>query len=362
MRTHSSQVRLIAVLAVTAIALYVCWLMLRPFLAVLAWAVVLVIVFYPVHKRLAEKIKRRGLSALVSTVLVILIVVAPLAFLTVAVTNELAGAVRALPAQVDQLRDPDGSLTARLPVWIQQRIGTDAEGMKRFITEQLQNYGSAIVGRSVGMLGNILSAVVKTFFVIITMYYLFRDGDKIVAELPNALPFNLEQSEELLARTSTVIGASVYGVVTIALLQGALGGLAFWILGVPSPLLWAVVLAFICMIPLAGSFFVWGPASIYLILTDHVTKGIILIIWGAVVISSIDNLLRPRLMRDQTKLHELLVFFAVLGGMSMFGLLGIILGPVVLAITLGLLNTFKMKHRPPSTTDDTGESPSVSSA
>ena len=234
--------------------------------------------------------------------------------------------------------------------------------MKRFVTEQLQNYGSAIVGRSVGMLGNILSAIVKTFFVIITMYYLFRDGDKSSPHLPGALPFSIEQSEALLERTLNVISASVYGVVTIALLQGLLGGLAFWILGVPSALLWAVVLAFICMIPLAGSFFVWGPAAIYLILTNHVTKGIILVIWGAVVISSIDNLLRPKLIKNQTKLHELFVFFAVLGGMSMFGLLGIVLGPVVLAITLGLLNTFKLKHRSTSATDDTDESPSVSSA
>lgn len=342
---------MLAVLAVTGIALYLCWLMLKPFLAVLAWAAVLVIVFYPVHKRLAQKIRRRGLCALVSTILVIVIVVAPLTLLTIAVTNELRGAVSALPSQVEQLSQADGALSGRLPTWIQERVDTDPERLKRFVTEQMQNYGSAIVGRSVGMLGNILGAVVKTFFVIITMYYLFRDGDDIVAALPGALPFTVEQSESLLERISQVISASVYGVVSIASLQGLLGGVAFWMLGVPSPLLWAVVLAFICMIPLAGSFFVWGPAAIYLMATDHLTKGIILVIWGAVVISSIDNLLRPRLIKNQTKLHELFVFFAVLGGMSMFGLLGIVLGPVVLAITLGLLNTFKT-HRLRMQTDD----------
>jgi predicted PurR-regulated permease PerM len=106
-------------------------------------------------------------------------------------------------------------------------------------------------------------------------------------------------------------------------------------------MLWAVVLAIVCMIPVAGSFFVWLPAAIYLMLTGHVTKGIVLVVWGAVVISSIDNLLRPKLIKNQTKLHELFVFFSVLGGISMFGLLGIVLGPVVLAITLGLLDTFK---------------------
>ena len=346
MRTHANLVRLIAVLAVTAIALYVCWLMLRPFLAVLAWAVVLVIVFYPVHKRLGEKIKRRSLCAMTSTILVILIVVAPLVLLTVAVTGEVRKAVTNLPTQMQNMREPVANFTGRLPGWVQDRIGTDGtdpEALKQFLTQQLQNYGSAIVGQSVGMLGNIISGIVKAFFVIITMYYLFRDGDNIVAALPGALPFSIEQSEALLARISQVIGASVYGVVSIALLQGFLGGLAFWILGVPSPLLWAVVLAFVCMIPLAGSFFVWGPAAVYLMLSDHVTKGIILVIWGAVVISSIDNLVRPKLIKNQTRLHELFVFFAVLGGISMFGLLGIVLGPVILAITIGLLNTFKTR-------------------
>ena len=341
MREHSHQVRLIAVLAVTAVALYLCWLMLRPFVAVLAWAVVLVIVFYPVHTHLSQRIKRRSLCALLSTFLVIVAVMLPLILLTVAVTNELAGAVRTLPSHMDQLSDPNSAI-GRASLWIQQRLGVEAGGFQAFLVEQLRNYGSAIVGRSVGIMGNVLSAIVKTFFVIITMYYLFRDGDKIVAALPGALPFGVEQSEALLARIRQVISASVYGVVTIALLQGLLGGLAFWILGVPSALLWAVVLAFICMIPLAGSFFVWGPAALYLILTNHMTKGILLVIWGAVVISSIDNLLRPKLMKDRARLHELLVFFAVLGGMSMFGLLGIVLGPVVLAITLGLLDTFKL--------------------
>jgi predicted PurR-regulated permease PerM len=196
----------------------------------------------------------------------------------------------------------------------------------------------------VGLVGNILSAIVKAFFVIITMYYLFRDGDRILQNLPGVLPLNAHQSEAIIARTSQVVSASVYGVVTIAMLQGMLGGLAFWLFGVPSPILWGVVLAFVCMIPIAGSFFVWLPASIYLILTGHWTKGILLILWGALVISTIDNFLRPKLIKNQTKLHELFVFFSVLGGMSVFGLLGIVLGPVVLAITLGLLQAFKREN------------------
>ena len=345
MKEQINQMRFIATLATIAIALYLCWLMLRPFITVLAWATVLVIVFYPVHKHIAQRVKRHGLRALISTTLVILIVVLPLALLVLAVTNELTAAVRSLPPNMGELMGQTGSITGRSLKWIHERLGIDTTEMQQFLVEQLRNYSSAVVGRSVGIMGNLLSAIVKTFFVIITMYYLFRDGDKIVKALPEVLPFGTEQSEALLARISQVISASVYGVVTIAVLQGLLGGLAFWILGVPSPILWAVVLALVCMIPVAGSFLVWLPAAIYLMLSDHLTAGILLIVWGALVISTIDNFLRPKLIKDQTKLHELLVFFSVLGGMSIFGLLGVVMGPVVLAITLGLLETFRI--RPP---------------
>ena len=344
MKEQINQARWIGVLAATGIALYLCWLMLRPFITVLEWAAVLVIVFYPVHKRLAKKIKRRGLSALLSSLLVIVILVLPLIFLTMALTNELAGAARNLPAHVAQLMDPEAPITGKVSKWIHDHVPVDGGRSQEFVVEQLKTAGASLLGQSVGLLGNIVSSVVKGIFVIITMYYLFRDGDKIVRALPGALPLSNNQSEAIIARTSQVVSASVYGVVTIAMLQGMLGGLAFWLLGVPSPILWAVVLAFVCMIPIAGSFFVWLPASIYLVLGGHWTRGLLLILWGVLVISTVDNFLRPKLIKNQTRLHELFVFFSVLGGMSVFGLLGIVLGPVVLAITLGLLQTFKQEN------------------
>ena len=338
------QARWLAVLAATAIALYLCWLMLRPFITVLEWAAVLVIVFYPVHQRLAKKIKRRGLSALVSSLLVIVIVVAPVTFLTVTLANELASTARELPAHMAQLLDPEAPVTGPVSKWVHDHLAVAALSSQTFIVEQLKNAGGAFLEQSLGLMGNILNGIVKAFLVVFTMYYLFRDGDKIVRALPGVLPLNSQQSEAILARTSQVVSASVYGVVTIAMIQGMLGGLAFWILGVPSPILWATVLAFVSMIPIAGSFFVWLPASIYLLMTGHWTKAILLSLWGALVISTIDNLLRPKLIKNQTKLPELFIFFSVLGGMSVFGLLGIVLGPVVLAITLGLLQTFKQEN------------------
>jgi predicted PurR-regulated permease PerM len=345
MKDEINQARWVAVLAATAVALYLCWLMLRPFIGVLEWAAVLVIVFYPVHKRLAKKIKRRGLSALVSSLLVILIVVLPLTFLILALANEVAIVVRNLPQHISQFSNTQMPVVGKISKWIQDHLDMENARSQAFIVEQLRDMGGALLGQSLGLMGNILGGIMKAFFVIFTMYYLFRDGDKIVKALPAALPLNKKQSEAILVRTGQVVSASVYGVVTIAMIQGTLGGIAFWVLDVPSPILWGVVLAFVCMIPVAGSFFVWLPASIYLVMTGHWTKAILLVLWGAIVISTIDNFLRPKLIRKQTKLHELVVLFSVLGGISVFGLLGIVLGPVVMAITLGLLDTFRQDDK-----------------
>lgn len=339
------QTRWIAVLAATAIALYVCWLMLRPFLGVLAWAIVLVIVFYPVHKRLAMRINRRGLSALLSCLLVVLIIVLPLIVLTTLLAEELVKVVPTLPARISALLNSPTSPIARVSGWVEGRFGINTVNSKAFLVDQLRQSTDRVLGTSLNVVGNIASGVIQAFFVLFTMYYLFKDGDKIVDKLPASLPLSQEQSEAIILRTKEVVSAGVYGVVTIAAIQGVLGGIMFWILGIPAPLLWGVLMGFICMIPVLGSFLVWLPLAIYLMVIGQWTKAVILIVWGALVISTVDNFLRPKLVGTQTRLHELFVFFSVLGGISVFGLLGIVLGPVVLAITLGLLRTFQM-HNP----------------
>jgi len=346
MRDQVEQARWIAVLAVTAIALYLCWLMLSPFMGVLAWAIVLVIVFYPVHKKIASRIGRRSWSALVSCLLVVLIVVLPLTLVTVAVIHEFNKVAPNLPAQLSELSSRQPAILGRFSAWMLSRFGINTLDWQDFVIQQLRNLSQRLLGASFNLVGNILTSIVKAFFVVFTMYYLFRDADKIVNKLPDALPMDREQSEALIFRTQQVVSASVYGVVTIAALQGLLAGLAYWILGIPSPMLWAVLTGFVCMIPIAGSFLIWLPLAIYLLATGHWVKALLLIVWGGLVISTIDNLLRPKLVGTQTRLHELFIFFSVLGGISVFGLLGIVLGPVVLAITLGLLQTFSRSSAP----------------
>jgi predicted PurR-regulated permease PerM len=339
MKEQISRARWIGTIVITAIALYLCWVMLRPFIDVLGWAAVLVIVFYPLHKRLAAKIQRRGLSALASCLIVLIVFVGPLTLVVLALTKELTGVARSFPEHTAALSQSYVWLTQKVSAWLDDRLLFDSTQPQAFIAEQLTNAGTALLQQSMGLIGNLIGGIFKGFFVLFTTYYLFRDGDRFVRELPSVLPFERAQSESLINRVKEVVGAGVYGIVSIAMIQGLLSGFAFWILGIPSPVLWAVLTAFICLIPIAGSFMVWLPASAYLFVTGQWGKGIGLVLWGALVVSTIDNFLRPKLIKNQTKLHEVFIFFSVLGGIKAFGLVGIVLGPVIFAITLALLET-----------------------
>ena len=356
MQQRKNQSRWIALMVATGIALYLCWRMLQPFVAVLAWATVLVVAFYPVHRRLLARTKRPATSAALSSLLVVVTILLPVTLIGIALVNELSGFADNLKANVSALLDPNSPVTGRFLNWLGQYVDVEQLRSQDFLAERLKGMGGAIAGRTLGFVGGVVGVVIEIFFVIFTMYYLFRDGHKIVSALPNVLPLERAQSEKILARTREVISASLYGVLVIASIQGALGGLMFWILGLPSPLVWAVVMTLLSMIPMAGAFIVWVPAAIFLAVSGFWVKALILAIWGALVIGTVDNFLRPKLVGEKTKLHELFIFFSVLGGLKVFGILGIVLGPVVLAITLALLDVFRHVDK---TDEETPQEPTL---
>ena len=344
------EVRWIALSAATLAAIYLCWLMLRPFIEVLMWAAVLVVVFYPVHKRLVARTKSPSWSSAISCLIVITTILLPLTLVTLAVVNEVTDAAQNLQRNVEVLLDPESPQTGRFLRWLDQYFDTERLRSQQFIAERLQAVSGAIAGRTLGVVGGIVGLVVEIFFVIFTMYYLFRDGERIRTSLKNSLPLERAQAHSIFERTREVISASLYGVLVIAAIQGALGGVAFWALGLPSPLLWGVVMLFMSMIPMAGAFIVWVPAAIYLAATGAWLKAILLTVWGALVIGTVDNFLRPRLVGERTRLHELLIFFSVLGGLQVFGVLGLVMGPVIVAITLALLDVYRQAERPVEST------------
>ena len=342
---------LITLLIALAFALYLCWQILQPFINVILWAAVLAVVFYPLHKRIRERVGSPAGASALSTLLVIVLILLPATFITIAVVKELAGAADNLQAGVQKM-----SSASTLPGvgWVVEKtrgyVTIDPAEAQAFLAERLKMVGTALAASTLVVVGGAVGAIVQMVLVVFTLFYMFRDGERIRQSIYEILPLRRIQMHDIGARTRDVIAATIYGVLVISAIQGTLGFVIFWALGLPSPLLWGVVMFFLSMIPMAGAFLVWVPAAIYLALTGVYVKAIILVAWGLLVIGSIDNFLSPRLVGRRARLHELLIFFSVLGGLQLFGVLGVVLGPVVVAITLALIEMVRQSFRPPAET------------
>ena len=345
--------RWLALVAALLVALYLCWRIVQPFLNVLLWALVLSMVFAPVHRRIRQRLHSHTTSAAVSTLLVVVMILGPTTFITVAVINELRRIALGLDSHTGPWVDGSTPLVGPLLAWIEPYVDIAQIQSPQFIQEQLQAWASTVAASAIGVVGGVLATVVQTLLVIFTLFYLFRDGEAMRGAVTQMLPLEAEQTRDVIRRMKEVVGGSVYGVVLISAIQGALGFFIFWALGLPSALLWGVVMFFLSMIPMAGAFLVWAPAALFLAVSGAWVKAIVLTVWGVLVVGSIDNVLSPRLVGHRTKMHELLIFFSVLGGIQLFGVLGVVLGPVVIAITLALLEIVRQAAapaRPPAET------------
>ena len=176
---------------------------------------------------------------------------------------------------------------------------------------------------------------------LVSMYYIFKDGELFKDRLKEAIPLSNKHSEDIMAHVTEVLKAAIFGSLVVAAIQGAIGGMLFLVLGLPSPILWGAVMMFFALIPLLGAFVVYIPAAFVLIADGSYIKAVILLVAGVGIVSQIDNLLRPLLMAGRTKIHPFLLFFAILGGISTFGFVGLVAGPVIAALFVVILNVYR---------------------
>ena len=349
MRDRAKQGQWLVLVVATAAAVYLCWRMLQPFVNVLLWAAVLSIVSAPVYTFVAAKTRKPGFAAVVSILAVILAFVLPLGLAVGAIVAQAGDLAQTGPARLQALlADPvQGArlqaFVERLEPYVDLKAYTSAEAL----TGYAERISGAVLQRGLSVIGGALGVLVSVILVIFTMFYLLRDGRAIAERLPDMLPLERPQAIEIMRRTVEIVKASVFGVVVIALIQGAMGGAMFAVLGVPSAVLWGALMVLAAMIPVAGTGLVWAPAALFLGLTGHWGKAVVLVLWGALAIGLVDNLLRPRMVGKRIKMHDLLVFFSVLGGLQAFGILGVLLGPVVLALATGLLDVLMARDDTP---------------
>jgi predicted PurR-regulated permease PerM len=327
--------------------LYLTYLVLVPFASPILWAIVLVVVFYPIYHRLLHLLRgRSGLSAFLLTTAVILAVMAPAILCGWVLAREAATFYQVVQGLYQQ-QGLEGiaahpMVTAGRAFWERvslpfRRLGFDINGL---VLAGLNAVSGFIVDNVKGIAVNVLSFSVNFLLTTFTLFFLLRDGEAIVRGLQALLPLERRHTERLFARLYTAVSAVVRGTIVTALAQGALGGLGYWIFGVPFPVFLGLATGLFSLLPVGGSGVIWVPAAVYLFLKGSWVRALLLLAWSAVVVSTADNVLKPALISGGTNLPTLFLFFGMLGGLQVFGILGFVLGPVLLVMLATFLEMY----------------------
>ena len=313
-------------------------LLVAPFVPALVWAFALVVVADPLHQWILARVRYVNISAGVTVFLVGLVLLIPASFLAWQI-----GAQASQRFQEVQYFLDSGSLrqllrrlptAARVYDWLTQSHGTTLPAAE--LMPSVQNQASVWLRSALGGTMQILIAL-------FTLFFLFRDRDRVVATFRSFMPMSDGETDYFFERIRRMTYATIYGNVVVAIAQGGLGGLMFALLGIKGALLWGVVMAVLSLLPNAGAFLIWVPTAVYMAIDGDWLKASILARWGAIVVSSIDNLLYPMLVGREVRVHTLPVFFSVVGGLLLFGAAGIVLGPVILAGTTALADILRRR-------------------
>jgi predicted PurR-regulated permease PerM len=340
----STSDRLTTVLSYGALLLllYLAFRIVEPFLVPLAWSAVLAIFFYPVHERIGRWLQPNR-AALVSTAGVTVLLIAPALVVLVYTTRE---AINATSQLQNALMDPERALPSHAVAWIRQQLphAWQSADFSEPLRQGAEKIGTFLASRLAGLVKNLFTFFVDLFIVIFALFFMFRDGEGIVRGVSHLAPFDEAIQEDMLRESRDLIFASVAVALVIAGLQGALGGVAFAVGGISSPIFWAALIAFFSLVPVVGSALIWAPAALYLAFSGHWGKGLAIVAICGGVAGVADNLVRPLLLRNRTHLNELLLFLGVLGGLEVFGLLGLVIGPTIVAAAMGVFRVYA-EHR-----------------
>jgi predicted PurR-regulated permease PerM len=332
------RILVVVLVAASVVVGWLCWMVVKPFVPALTWAVVLAVIAYPLHRRLLSRMPRwPNTAATVAVVCVTVVIAVPAALVVREVGQEAIASAGALHKLVDgeQWKRSLDRFPRLAPVsnWITENVHFEEAGKEQVA----KNVRTAI--------SNATEFAITILVTLFLLFFFLRDKDRILEALKALLPLARVESEQVTHRVRDMIGAVVYGTLVVALVQGMLGGLIFWWLGLPAPLLWGAVMAVMAVLPILGAALIWIPAAAYLLIEGHWEKALILALWGSVVIGLVDNLLYPLLMKNRLSMHTVPVFIAALGGLFAFGATGIVLGPLILAVAIALLDVWRRRMR-----------------
>lgn len=320
------------------------WILI-PFYGAIMWGAIIALLSMPMYRRLLARFKgRRTAAALLTLLVILLVLILPFALLTAALTREAALLYQQLQSgEMNPGIYFQGVFNA-LPDWITallDRFGlVNFAALQRRLAAALAQGSQYLASQALGVGQLTFEFVTSLFITLYLSFFLIRDGGDVSRALRRAIPLAPEHKKELITKFITVIRATVKGNLLVAIIQGALGGLAFWFLGIGGALLWAVLMAFMSLLPAIGAGLVWLPVALYFFITGALWQALALTAWGVLVIGLIDNLLRPILVGKDTRMPDYVVMITTLGGMVVFGINGFVIGPLIAAMFMAVWHIY----------------------
>jgi predicted PurR-regulated permease PerM len=332
--------------------LYFVYQIFLPFLQPIALAVVLSTLCYPVYQWVERKLKqRRNLASLLTCVLVMAVIVLPLLGLLGALAAEVAQVYGRLQDQVegksvDDLRElTDGPYVRMVLDWVGQYVDLSQVDFVGGLASALREVSVFLLRHSTTLLGGAFEVVGKFFLMVATMFFLFRDGARFVDEFSSLSPLSKQYEAAITNKFREVTRATILGSLATAVAQGLAGGLVFLLLGIDNIIFWSSSMALFSLVPVVGTAIIWVPWVIYFLLTGSIVKAIILAVAASLFVGMIDNVIRPLFIEGRAGMHTLLVFFSLMGGVSYFGMSGLLFGPILVALFLTFVELFRLEFK-----------------
>ncbi|MEA3430367.1 MAG: AI-2E family transporter [Nanoarchaeota archaeon] len=329
---------------------YISYILIRPFMTPILISMIIAYMFYPVYKQLNKVVKNKNLASLIMAIGIIVLLSIPTYYIAKTTTQEvfvtyLLTKQKLVAGGIDGRCTDTTNVFCNVANWVKSSL---AEPKNQYYVqrglERLQQYSVDLGTKVVMSIPKIALNIFLTFFI---LFFLFRDGKELMEKFKKLIPLKRKHKKRIFLKFNETLSATIFGTLITALIQGCVAGIGYFLFGVTSPVLWGVLTAFVALIPIVGTSIIWVPMGLYFIVSGYldssgnvIGKGVGLLIYGALVISLIDNFVRPKVIGDKAKVHPVLVLLGVLGGIAVMGITGIIIGPIVLALFVTLLKMY----------------------
>ncbi len=319
--------------------------LLVPFYGAIFWAIVLAVLFRPLQILLLKKMPGRNTTSSIITLFIcLLIAIIPLILISISLINESVMLYQRMQSGQFNMVEYAAKISEAMPQWLRDFLARfeiyNLSSLYEKISAGMMQASKYLATQAVDIGQNFFSFIVEFFIMLYLLFFFLKDGPALTARCKNLIPLTDEHKQFLFQKFNTVIRATVKGNVAIAAVQGLLGGLIFWILGIQGALLWGVVMGFLSLLPAVGAAIVWSPVALYFLVSGHLWEGVVLVLFGVLVIGLSDNILRPVLVGKDTKMPDYLVLISTLGGLTLFGLTGFVIGPLIAAMFIAIWDLF----------------------